>query len=494
MAGAYSSGMVIPLALAAVGYASPVHFQDADVVATPSNATSSAIPGSDDGLNITDGLERRMNQPADDALIHQYEVRGRTLLTDFMLANVDQYARLMTAATGGFDDPHRGGWQRGGTGDTGDYATGAVIAGRLKQAWTVDPVGSHEGALAIVHDALACLDVGDGLNFADKNRRALDLGMFPNGPNFEVLQRQNLQFETFPAVPVLDPATHTLRPRRRLAATAAVYDMVFNVVDGVIVAKASTSPHQAAARAGRQIGNGPRVQTWSDVAWWTWMDLKRVRGRGIQSIVVGSEPRPKNVWQLDNKYPWANENHLSEALRGLLNYIVVEAVEAPDSRRIFERCMVVPRANGDESPTYFIGSWCYYALLAIPEVQDLVQFLAQHKLQATLGHKVLESVRLFPLDASLTLVWAVTDAGKDVTQILSQAESTWLPAQLLNSHLTNIPNMPSRGSGFSEGSSSRRPAGAEYDSQQYGVDPTFQEPLWENLVLPNAPRARHNYH
>lgn len=126
------------------------------------NATALDVSSSGLDSDIAGGLERRADPPADDALIRRYEVKGRTLYTDLMLANIAQHDQLVTAGHGGAPDPYGAQWQRGFDDNTpNNWAAAQAIGKSVAKDWSIRDVMPSVNALDGIADDIHCLLVGD---------------------------------------------------------------------------------------------------------------------------------------------------------------------------------------------------------------------------------------------------------------------------------------------------------------------------------------------
>ncbi|KAI7200027.1 hypothetical protein KC316_g5740 [Hortaea werneckii] len=267
--------------------------------------------------------------------------------------------------------------------------------------------GSAASILAPIKADLETLVVGTQDELARAGswnfRRHVNMNLKPAGPGAAIMFRQDKRYSQ---------AGHYLE------ATNAQYALVFNLLDGIIVAHSTFSP-------GKQLPNQvpPSLEKWSDVTWRCWRLLRSYDSSQSFGYRVtdfrGFLPPPDG----SNPPRWINDVPSIRDFRGpmanWLNYIVIQNIKSPqETHEVISYCMD-GYTDFDGSPKYVngkvplwndeftfrIGNICYYALLAIPDCRGIAWFLTQHK--ERLGSKVPFSVKL----------WWPTDQGQPVPSI-----------------------------------------------------------------------------
>ncbi|KAI7226680.1 hypothetical protein KC330_g8728 [Hortaea werneckii] len=318
---------------------------------------------------------------------------------DLMLADIDRANYLISETLGLGNDELAQRWQRD------------AVIGPQGNPWSVSSYppgqGSAASILAPIKADLETLVVGTQDELARAGswnfRRHANMNLKPAGPGAAIMFRQDKRYSQ---------AGHYLE------ATNAQYALVFNLLDGIIVAHSMFSP-------GKQLPNQvpPSLEKWSDVTWRCWRLLRSYDSSQSLGYRVtdfrGFLPPPDG----SNPPRWINDVPSIRDFRGpmanWLNYIVIQNIKSPqETHEVISYCMD-GYTDFDGSPKYVngrvplwndeftfrIGNICYYALLAIPNCRGIAWFLTQHK--ERLGSKVPFSVKL----------WWPTDQGQPVPSI-----------------------------------------------------------------------------
>ena len=182
--------------------------------------------------------------------------------------------------------------------------------------------------------------------------------------------------------------------------TGAVFENVYNIIDGVIITQMAITPAEA-----YRINNhgailpkdeNPKICTWSDATFGEWVHShseKTYRGTGALKIYKTFEPHFTYTQMTRNQIYPMQEN---------LNWIIQPDLTFPeDTLRVIARCLRAMKFPPGEAPPYDtavypVGHWCFSALIGSSGCQEIAYLLINHKApKSGLGHKCIKAVMIF---------------------------------------------------------------------------------------------------
>lgn len=199
-------------------------------------------------------------------------------------------------------------------------------------------------------------------------------------------------------------------------------EVVFNVYDGVIIISDMNSAVQRRGHGNQRIP-APKFSSWRDIVWHRWTTLHNA---GASPNSFGDEFPPEQARPADRdrfRSQTASGRYRSEEgadlsfyqsiditvdlprMKSFLNYVIFsDKTIQPAEEPMILTCLQSRIPDVGLAPvfgyheTFECGHWAFYAMLSTLIGRDLVWFLAEHKSDGDLGHKLIQSVTLFAAD------------------------------------------------------------------------------------------------
>ncbi|PPJ54881.1 hypothetical protein CBER1_06049 [Cercospora berteroae] len=373
-----------------------------------------------------------------DDLIRKYAVPGREMYNAWLMADTAMAAgQLMSQNDALGPDPQDHGWQRS-----------RISHQRIESEWTLTETTQslNTNDLLGLKGILGSLQVGtEASNAPVHSRQRRNVNVEPydgknaetTGANIRIRLEQN-------------EAYHMKSSKRLHGPLEGYYETTMNIMDGVIIAEQYQDLYRQWSMRNGGASLNPKQRpfdaTWSDATWYLWRAMRAERaGRRGNKV----EYIPYKTSSPDNPFvnvaPHVTWNELQMASRdrppattmgNFLNYIFVTNIQDTDTLAIILKCIDsrqqenVAIANNLVFP---IGHWCFYALLGTSANHMVAEFLAQHRGDLMLGHKVLMSATIHNsvvvgTQRGPAIQWTVSADVATARTRKAAMENFWLPS------------------------------------------------------------------